>query len=308
MLKGVLGPLEVQMERNNMLKPKKKNHKVFKPLPKDAVDYIAQSICEVEDDKILKDLSLLGRENYVSTKMEDLSPIAPEIEQEIRDLYNLHPELKTGSKPVINVTPAYKYTQGTLEFDPKEDWIQTYSGKRFTPLKPNPEAIVIQDIAHSLSMQCRFNGHCREFYSVAQHSVLVSYICDSQDALWGLLHDASETFLADFPTPLKHSGKFDNYSEYERQMQMAICQRFALPFEEPTSVKKADKVLLSTEARDLMVSLRDDWFQPTEPLPFKIIPLSPKEAKELFLKRFFELIGSSQSYERYLYLEGQGLI
>ena len=54
------------------------------------------------------------------------------------------------------------------------DWIQTYSGKKFYPLDPRPEDIDIRDIAHALSLNCRFNGHCRCFYSVAEHSVGVS--------------------------------------------------------------------------------------------------------------------------------------
>lgn len=186
-------------------------------------------------------------------------------------------------------------------FDRDAAWIQTHSGRRFNPTKPNPNAIVIQDIAHALSMQCRFSGHCRKFYSVAQHSVLVSYICDSADALWGLLHDASEAYLVDVPRPLKRSGKFNAYIEFETQMQEAICRRFGLPFQEPPSVKKADTVLLATEARDLMAPLHPDWVQPVDPLPFLIEPWGPDKAKDMFMKRFFELIGADKThYEHYL--------
>lgn len=180
-------------------------------------------------------------------------------------------------------------------------WIQTHSGRRFNPLDPNPEAIVIQDIAHPLSMQCRFSGHCKKFYSVAQHSVLVSYICDSQDALWGLLHDASEAYLVDVPRPVKRSGKFEAYREFENNMQKAICKRFGLPVKEPPSVKKADTILLATEARDLMSPLHSDWRQPTDPLPFKIEAWDQQYAKDMFMKRFFEVTGMSYSnYEHYL--------
>jgi 5'-deoxynucleotidase YfbR-like HD superfamily hydrolase len=145
----------------------------------------------------------------------------------------------------------------------------------------------------------------KEFYSVAQHSVLVSYICDEADALWGLLHDATEAYLVDVPRPLKRSGKFDAYLEFEYKMQLAICKRFGLPEKEPSSVKKADAILLATEARDLMSPLRTDWVQPVDPLPFKIEPLDPRQAKDLFMKRFFELTGMKGAYEHYLHYENQ---
>jgi uncharacterized protein len=196
------------------------------------------------------------------------------------------------------------YFQGsglTHGFDSQEAWIQTYSGRRFNPLKPNYEAIVLQDVAHSLSMMCRFTGHCRKFYSVAQHSVLVSYICDHRDALWGLLHDASEAYLIDVPRPLKRSGKFQAYKDFEKTMQEAICKRFSLSLGEPPSVKRADTQLLATEARDLMSPLHPDWKQPVDPLPFTIDPWSPSQAKDAFIKRFFELTGNlEQGYQFYL--------
>jgi hypothetical protein len=70
--------------------------------------------------------------------------------------------------------------------------ITTFSDVRFWPLLPNPDDIRIEDIAHALSNQCRFAGHAREFYSVAEHCVRVSQLCRPEEALWGLLHDASE--------------------------------------------------------------------------------------------------------------------
>jgi hypothetical protein len=185
---------------------------------------------------------------------------------------------------------ATSKSKNCFSFDPNDAWIQTFSGKRFTPTNPVIDDIVIEDIAHALSMQCRFSGHSSEFYSVAQHSVLVSYICDEADALWGLMHDASEAYLVDVPRPLKQSGKFGAYMEFEANMQKAICQKFNLPLEEPASVKKADARLLATEAKDLMTPIRSDWVQAYEPLPFKIESLPPQEAKVLFMKRFVELI------------------
>jgi hypothetical protein len=201
--------------------------------------------------------------------------------------------------PSVNI--FHNGTGVTAGYDPDSAWIQTYSGRRFCPTNPNPNAIVIQDIAHSLSMQCRFTGHIKKFYSVAQHSVYVSYICNEEDALWGLLHDASEAYLTDVPRPLKRSGFFEEYLRLESLMQTAICKRFGLPYDEPPSVKKADAKLLATEARDLMAPLHKDWLQRVAPLPFVIEAWDQQKAKDMFMQRFYELIGVDPSnYEHYL--------
>lgn len=217
----------------------------------------------------------------------NLSPLLSEEEKLVIEKFFLdHSDLK--SKKYDN--RSLKYEIGSEEFFSDEAWIQTFSGKRFTPTNPNYESIVIQDIAHALSMQCRFSGHVKKFYSVAQHSVLVSYLCDSKDALWGLLHDATEAYLVDIPRPLKRSGKFDAYLEFEKNMQTAICTRFGLIDLEPLSVKMADKIMLATEARDLMCPLRSDWICLIEPLPMKIEPMMPEDAESLFLERFYTLM------------------
>lgn len=243
------------------------------------------------------DLDLLAKINNMTIKeakniklasssinIKDFPPVATkEEEEEILRFYDYHPDLKASPQQIIGT--------GSTAYRINEPWIQTYTGRRFSPTNPITEAIVIEDIAHPLSMQCRFSGHVKQFYSVAQHSVLVSYICDKADALWGLLHDGSEAYLVDIPRPIKRSGKFDNYLEFEDIMQGAICNRFNLPKDMPASVKVADDLLLATEARDLMSPLHPEWTNMVEPLPFKIVPLPPAEAKALFLARFAELTG-----------------
>jgi len=82
-------------------------------------------------------------------------------------------------------------------------WIQTISGRKFPLAEPDPNQIDIEDIAHALSMLCRFNGHCTQFYSVAEHSMHVSHEISNDLALAGLLHDAAEAYLGDVPSPLK---------------------------------------------------------------------------------------------------------
>src|ERR1039457_6405429 len=119
-----------------------------------------------------------------------------------------------------------------------DGFIGTFSGLRFWPLAPNPDDILIADIAHALAHQCRFGGHAWKFYSVAKHSVHVSQLCPPEHALWGLLHDASEAYLVDLPRPLKLLPEFAPYREAERRSQRAVAVRFGLPEEQPASVRR----------------------------------------------------------------------
>jgi 5'-deoxynucleotidase YfbR-like HD superfamily hydrolase len=307
-------------------RPKNKDRPILRPLPSIKKDVWAHThpsergIGFTPTDHSEKDCycteshqMILDPEEFGGTDFPPL--VTPEVETAIKELYATHPELHSKppaeTKATIDLTPLYLYT-GVEEardyFHEGEAWIQTYSGRRFNPVNPIPEAIVIQDVAHALSMQCRFSGHVKRFYSVAQHCVLVSYLCDKQDALWGLLHDATEAYLVDVPRPLKHSGQLEGYIKIESLMQSAVCQRFGLEDKEPDSVKYADTLLLSTEARDLLPNLRSDWTQPTEPLPLTIKPLGPGEAKHLYLKRFFQLMGSPECFDRYLQWETEGRI
>ena len=114
--------------------------------------------------------------------------------------------------------------------DDNEPWIQTVSGKKFPLLTPDTEAIDIQDIAHALSMICRFNGHCISFYSVAEHSVHVSRLVAPNLALWGLLHDAAEAYLGDVPTPLK--GHLGGFRDREKTLLAGLLRNMVL---NPTS-------------------------------------------------------------------------
>ena len=167
---------------------------------------------------------------------------------------------------------------------PYDDSIRTYSGLIFWPLNPHPALIGIGDIAHALAHQCRFGGHSRAFYSVAQHSVRVSEICATEDALWGLLHDASEAYLVDVPAPLKQLPEFAAYRRAEERLQALIMERFGLSAQQPASVTAADLQLLMIEMRELFdiepgmaVAETKCW--------------SPAVAEERFLERFRQLTG-----------------
>jgi hypothetical protein len=157
--------------------------------------------------------------------------------------------------------------------------ITTFSGIRFWPLIPNPADIRIEDIAHALSNQCRFAGHASKFYSVAEHSVHVSKLSAPEDALWGLLHDASEAYLVDLPRPLKLLPEFAPYREAEHRLQRAVAARFGLPPDQPASVTEADDTMLWIEAHSLLGSMPFEAVRDTRP-PFEIsAPLLPVEAE-----------------------------
>ena len=184
-------------------------------------------------------------------------------------------------------------TAATLELATfgRGDWMETVSGRKFHPFDPRPEDLDIEEIAHALSLVCRFGGQVNDFYSVAQHSVLVSQVCDPEDALAGLLHDAAEAYIGDMIRPLKWSGWFPNYDRVEKMIMAAVAERFGIPEQMPASVKRADDILVVTERRDLRVQSGLEWNVDARPLPYRIEPLFWRHAKIQFLDRFHELYG-----------------
>lgn len=184
-----------------------------------------------------------------------------------------------------------------LVIPPRDDrtWIQTFTGRQFWPLNPDPADVSIFDIAHALSMTCRYAGHTNRFFSVAQHSVMVSRIVPLADALWGLLHDAPEAYSTDIVRPIKRHIAVLGFAEIEARLEAAIAAAFGLTLPIPASVHEADMIALATERRDLMAPPPRPWIstEHVQPLPYPINPLNPHEAEQEFLKRFAELTGSS---------------
>lgn len=169
----------------------------------------------------------------------------------------------------------------------KGGWTQTFTGKQFWGMDARPEDIEIRDIAHALACINRYNGHTPVPYSVAQHSVLVSDHCDSKDAFWGLMHDASEAYIGDMISPLKRH--MPQYIEVEERLMLQICRRFWMAPEQPQSVKVADLTVLAAESRDLFPVKPADWKLPYPPVSTKIKPVGWRRAEKMFLERFYEL-------------------
>lgn len=166
--------------------------------------------------------------------------------------------------------------------------IRTASGILFWPFDPRPEDIYLEDIAHHLSHLCRFTGASRRFYSVAQHSWLVSVLCAPEDALYGLLHDASEAYLNDIARPVKRRIELAGYRDAEHRLQAVIYRRFGLSAHVPASVKKADELALHAELRDLIEG-RDPKHVEASVSVRAIVAQRPELARHLFAERFHQL-------------------
>lgn len=174
------------------------------------------------------------------------------------------------------------------------EWFLSLKGRQTYPFDMRPEDVDIEEIAHSLSNLCRFQGHCRAFYSVAQHSVLVSRNVPPEIALQGLLHDATEAYCGDMIRPIKRQMR--DYVQPETRIQYAIWEHFDLPrWSLDPRVKVADNRALQTERRDLLAPHRWAWQEDqiadpgSVPFPERIEPWKPSVAKYAFLDEYVHL-------------------
>jgi 5'-deoxynucleotidase YfbR-like HD superfamily hydrolase len=174
-------------------------------------------------------------------------------------------------------------------------YLQTVSGRWVNPFDPDPAQLDAGDIARALANQCRFGGHCRVFYSVAQHSVIVSRLVeerggDVEEVFAALMHDATEAYLGDMPHPLKHRSPLGAaFREAEAHLEQAIRERFGLR-SGVREIKEADRALLATERRAFSA---ETWHWPelegVEPLDLELSAWSPEQAADEFAARYAEL-------------------
>ena len=166
--------------------------------------------------------------------------------------------------------------------------ILTMTGQSFDLYAPKADQIDPRDISHALAHLCRFNGHCREFYSVAQHSCLVADLVPEQHKLAALLHDATEAYVGDMVRPLK--ALMHTYQDVEKLIWEQICSCFALEADLPDEVHHADLIALATERRDLMPPDPAiwQWLVGIEPSDDIIRPWSPLEARITYHQRLMD--------------------
>lgn len=199
-----------------------------------------------------------------------------------------------------------KLPRSTSIFIPKSTSILTYTGKSIDLNNPEDNDFCIEDIAHSLALQCRWTGHTPTFYSVAQHSVVASYVEPAHPAYkmssneWDkvkLLHDAGETYYGDISTPFKNAMG-DAYQVVKQPIDRCI-ERALLGYEVKTElykeiVKPVDAWLLSLEAKwlmNLVIPIPDEFNYGTKCTLGVLMARcwGPDEAKERFLGRWNEL-------------------
>jgi uncharacterized protein len=175
--------------------------------------------------------------------------------------------------------------------------LTTFSGREIKVFRPDPQQIALTDIARALAMQCRYAGQVERFYSVAEHSVIVSLHLDTEGlGLAGLLHDAAEAYVGDLIRPVKHALRSSAaprfaqvpsvYDRIEAAFCDAIAERFGLPqgFQDHPRIKTIDAAACAME-QTAMRTMRANWHPPVEPLAASPLFLSPKHAERSFLDR-----------------------
>ena len=172
-------------------------------------------------------------------------------------------------------------------------WIQTFTGQKFWPLDPRHEDVNVLDLAHQLSNVCRYGGATREFYSVAQHCVLVSRYVPRRFARVALLHDAAEAWIGDMVRPLKYQPEMTEFRAAEDRIERAVFEAFgvAVSAEAKHAVKAIDDRIIIDEIGGLMADPPAYWDRmgDLEPLDIKIRAMPPRVAERAFLRRFYEL-------------------
>ena len=171
--------------------------------------------------------------------------------------------------------------------------VMNASGRLIDPFNLEDQDFDPRIIAQTLSRICRFWGQTTEFYSVAQHClVLESVLQDKELKKWALIHEVFEGLTGmDIPTPIKHSPHMEDYRVAEDKALEQAAKIFNLTPPVPEEIKVYDKRLMVTEALRFMNTSNYDWKSIAKPLPIFILgtPLGMKEAETAFLNRWYEL-------------------
>lgn len=174
--------------------------------------------------------------------------------------------------------------------------IPMYSGGRFNYRDPHGCAFRIRDVARGLSRLVRFTGQARGGYSVAQHSVLGSYLVEPQYAYDFLMHDGHESVTGDVNSPLKRM--LPDYQRLENEVCDAFRTYFGCSLRDLPAVKRADLIMLVTEFRDVMNGIECGAdCEGIKPSPKRIRVWPAWYAEWRFLRRFRQLVGNRVTHE-----------
>ena len=156
--------------------------------------------------------------------------------------------------------------------------------KKFWPTSPDPKSICIEDIAHATARICRYTGHVQDFYSVAEHCVLMSRAIPQEFRKIALLHDASEAYMNDIASPIKQS--LPDYKKIEDGVQKVIAEKFGIPYPFPAIVHEYDKRILMDERAQVIGEFLPGWSHEYESLGITIPGWGYKKAEREYLKRW----------------------
>ena len=186
--------------------------------------------------------------------------------------------------------------------------ITTYSGIHFDLARPHFHMVEIADISHHLSQVCRWAGATQSFWSVAQHSVILSYIVPKELQQWALMHDAAEAYIGDITRPFKNM--LHGVRAVEEAIMEAICKKFELPYPEPSELMDYDDQIQRWEALTLLGQHDGNFidragmlcemaaltpYQQMAIPAYALEPKGPQEAEILFALRFHELFKSFEA-------------
>ena len=170
-------------------------------------------------------------------------------------------------------------------------WMQTYTGRQFFPLDIRAEDLVIEDIAHALGQLCRYNGHTNDFYSVAEHCVLMTR--HAMNLGWPratlravLMHDAAEAYIGDYPQAVKRV--ILGIKELEGRIEAVLAEKFDLDQSEETKaqIKELDRRIVLNERLALMPGVHPWMADAYEPLDVIILCWSPRKATQRFMQTY----------------------
>ena len=165
-------------------------------------------------------------------------------------------------------------------------WMMLASATPFYPFDPDPATIHIEDIARALSHICRYGGHVRRFYSVAEHCVHVASVAPEPLKLDALLHDGAEAYLGDIPRPIKKHPDMEGWRAAEMIVNAALADRFDLARPMPLVVKAIDDRIILDEWAALMPATNLDIGVSGPGLGIHIHGWAPDQARDAFMSAF----------------------